>query len=83
MLKLGNVGLVAYRWVLPGSQSAGQHCWVQSTCKVIYKNNKQDYVVCTHRFLRFQSHLLVSVFQSTLQSYNTSTLVTELIVRQQ
>ncbi|KAH9491548.1 hypothetical protein Btru_030922 [Bulinus truncatus] len=47
LIKTGSSGLISYRW-----QTKHQHwVWLQSSCKVIYKNSKPDFIICTHRQL--------------------------------
>ncbi|CAL1526779.1 unnamed protein product, partial [Lymnaea stagnalis] len=47
LIKTGSSGLISYRW-----QTKHQHwLWLQSSCKVIYKNSKPDFIICTHRQL--------------------------------
>ncbi|KAL3881168.1 hypothetical protein ACJMK2_027625 [Sinanodonta woodiana] len=47
LIKTGSSGLIAYRWLTKDFQ----WIWLQSSCKVIYKNSKPDFVICTHRQL--------------------------------
>ncbi|KAJ8315578.1 hypothetical protein KUTeg_007728 [Tegillarca granosa] len=47
LIKTGSSGLIAYRW----STKDFRWLWLQSSCKVIYKNSKPDFVICTHRQL--------------------------------
>ena len=45
VLKTGSSGLVAYRWQTKDVRWQ----WLQTSMRVVYKNNKPDYVLCTHR----------------------------------
>ncbi|XP_063405173.1 aryl hydrocarbon receptor protein 1-like isoform X1 [Mytilus trossulus] len=47
LIKTGSSGLIAYRWLT----KEFRWIWLQSSCKVIYKNSKPDFVICTHRQL--------------------------------
>lgn len=47
LIKTGSSGLIAYRWCTKDFR----WLWLQSSCKVIYKNSKPDFVICTHRQL--------------------------------
>ncbi|KAK3097370.1 hypothetical protein FSP39_009073, partial [Pinctada imbricata] len=47
LIKTGSSGLIAYRWYT----KEFRWLWLQSSCKVIYKNSKPDFVICTHRQL--------------------------------
>lgn len=47
VIKTGSAGLIAYRWLTKDYQWV----WLQSSCKVIYKNSKPDFVIATHRQL--------------------------------
>ena len=47
VIKTGSSGLIAYRWLTKGYR----WMWLQSSCKVIYKNSKPDFIICTHRQL--------------------------------
>nr|AAZ83700.1 aryl hydrocarbon receptor [Dreissena polymorpha] len=47
LIKTGSAGLIAYRWLTKDYQ----WLWLQSSCKVIYKNSKPDFVIATHRQL--------------------------------
>lgn len=47
VIKTGSSGLIAYRWLT----KEFRWIWLQSSCKVIYKNSKPDFVICTHRQL--------------------------------
>ncbi|CAE1155747.1 AHR [Acanthosepion pharaonis] len=47
LIKTGSSGLIAYRWIMKDLR----WLWLQSSCKVVYKNSKPDFVICTHRQL--------------------------------
>ncbi|GFS05397.1 aryl hydrocarbon receptor [Elysia marginata] len=47
LIKTGSSGLISYRW----QTKLQQWIWMQSSCKVIYKNSKPDFIICTHRQL--------------------------------
>ncbi|XP_033741802.1 uncharacterized protein LOC117328383 [Pecten maximus] len=47
LIKTGSSGLIAYRWLTKDFR----WLWLQSSCKVIYKNSKPDFIICTHRQL--------------------------------
>ncbi|KAL4233708.1 hypothetical protein ACF0H5_008388 [Mactra antiquata] len=47
LIKTGSAGLIAYRWLTKDFH----WIWLQSSCKVIYKNSKPDFVIATHRQL--------------------------------
>lgn len=47
LIKTGSSGLIAYRWLTKDLR----WIWLQSSCKVIYKNSKPDFVITTHRQL--------------------------------
>lgn len=47
MIKTGSSGLIAYRMLTKDYR----WLWLQSSSKVVYKNSKPDYVMCTHRHL--------------------------------
>ncbi|XP_059143352.1 uncharacterized protein LOC131930762 [Physella acuta] len=47
LIKTGSSGLISYRW----QTKHQQWLWLQSSCKVIYKNSKPDFIICTHRQL--------------------------------
>ncbi|GFO13793.1 Aryl hydrocarbon receptor [Plakobranchus ocellatus] len=47
LIKTGSSGLISYRW----QTKLHQWIWMQSSCKVIYKNSKPDFIICTHRQL--------------------------------
>ncbi|XP_046574647.1 LOW QUALITY PROTEIN: single-minded homolog 1-like [Haliotis rubra] len=47
LIKTGSSGLIAYRWLT----KSFRWLWLQSSCKVIYKNSKPDFIICTHRQL--------------------------------
>ena len=49
VIKTGSSGLIAYRWCTKDFR----WLWLQSSCKVIYKNSKPDFVICTHRQLTY------------------------------
>ncbi|XP_076356992.1 uncharacterized protein LOC143250415 isoform X2 [Tachypleus tridentatus] len=45
VLKTGASGLIAYRLVT----KVGKCQWVQSSARLVYKNSKPDFILCTHR----------------------------------
>ncbi|XP_067118712.1 aryl hydrocarbon receptor-like isoform X2 [Centruroides vittatus] len=45
LLKTGASGLIAYRL----STKEGQWQWLQTSARLIYKNSKPDFILCTHR----------------------------------
>ncbi|XP_064617115.1 uncharacterized protein LOC135481123 isoform X2 [Liolophura sinensis] len=47
LIKTGSSGLIAYRW----QTKELSWIWLQSSCRVVYKNSKPDFVICTHRQL--------------------------------
>ncbi|XP_013383489.1 circadian locomoter output cycles protein kaput isoform X2 [Lingula anatina] len=47
LMKTGNSGLIAYRLMTKDCR----WLWLQSSCKIIYKNSKPDFVLVTHRHL--------------------------------
>jgi len=47
VIKTGSSGLIAYRLLTKDLQ----WLWLQTSSKVIYKNSKPDFVICTHRHL--------------------------------
>ncbi|XP_050391766.2 uncharacterized protein LOC126810627 [Patella vulgata] len=47
LIKTGSSGLIAYRWMTKDFR----WCWLQSSCKVVYKNSKPDFIIATHRQL--------------------------------
>ncbi|XP_064629394.1 hypoxia-inducible factor 1-alpha-like isoform X2 [Lineus longissimus] len=47
LIKTGSSGLIAYRL----QAKDGSWIWLQTSSKVIYKNSKPDFVICTHRHL--------------------------------
>lgn len=47
VIKTGSSGLIAYRW----QTKELTWIWLQSSCRVVYKNSKPDFVICTHRQL--------------------------------
>ncbi|XP_067947381.1 aryl hydrocarbon receptor protein 1-like [Watersipora subatra] len=47
MIKAGSCGLVAYRL----QNKDGGWLWLQTSARVVYRNNKPDYIMCFHRNL--------------------------------
>lgn len=47
LIKTGTSGLIAYRLLTKDFRWV----WLQTSSKVIYKNSKPDFVICTHRHL--------------------------------
>ncbi|ESO94801.1 hypothetical protein LOTGIDRAFT_117861 [Lottia gigantea] len=47
LIKTGSSGLIAYRWMTKDFRWS----WLQSSCKVVYKNSKPDFLIATHRQL--------------------------------
>lgn len=47
MLKTGASGMIAYRF----QKKDGEWQWLQTSSRLVYKNSKPDFVICTHRQL--------------------------------
>ncbi|CAH1799589.1 unnamed protein product [Owenia fusiformis] len=47
LIKTGSSGLICYRFITKDFQ----WIWLQTSAKVIYKNSKPEFVLCTHRHL--------------------------------
>uniref|UniRef100_A0A336MPL7 CSON003255 protein n=1 Tax=Culicoides sonorensis TaxID=179676 RepID=A0A336MPL7_CULSO len=47
MLKTGASGMIAYRY----QKKDGTWQWLQTSSRLVYKNSKPDFVICTHRQL--------------------------------
>ena len=47
MLKTGASGMIAYRF----QKKDGDWQWLQTSSRLVYKNSKPDFVICTHRQL--------------------------------
>lgn len=47
VIKTGSSGLIAYRLMTKDFR----WLWLQTSSKVVYKNSKPDFVICTHRHL--------------------------------
>ncbi|XP_055527572.1 aryl hydrocarbon receptor [Wyeomyia smithii] len=47
LLKTGASGMIAYRYQKKG----GEWQWLQTSSRLVYKNSKPDFVICTHRQL--------------------------------
>lgn len=47
MLKTGASGMIAYRY----QKKDGEWQWLQTSSRLVYKNSKPDFVICTHRQL--------------------------------
>lgn len=45
VLKTGASGLIAYRLVA----KEGKYQWLQTSARLVYKNSKPDFILCTHR----------------------------------
>ncbi len=46
MLKTGASGLIAYRVV---HKNYVKFQWLQTSARLVYKNSKPDFILCTHR----------------------------------
>uniref|UniRef100_A0A1I8N958 Uncharacterized protein n=1 Tax=Musca domestica TaxID=7370 RepID=A0A1I8N958_MUSDO len=47
LLKTGASGMIAYRY----QKKDGEWQWLQTSSRLVYKNSKPDFVICTHRVL--------------------------------
>lgn len=47
VLKTGASGMIAYRY----QKKDGEWQWLQTSSRLVYKNSKPDFVICTHRQL--------------------------------
>nr|XP_036233786.1 neuronal PAS domain-containing protein 2 [Bactrocera oleae]XP_036233787.1 neuronal PAS domain-containing protein 2 [Bactrocera oleae] len=47
LLKTGASGMIAYRY----QKKNGEWQWLQTSSRLVYKNSKPDFVICTHRQL--------------------------------
>ncbi|XP_055679518.1 aryl hydrocarbon receptor protein 1 isoform X2 [Lutzomyia longipalpis] len=47
LLKTGASGMIAYRF----QKKDGEWQWLQTSSRLVYKNSKPDFVICTHRQL--------------------------------
>ncbi|XP_044313097.1 uncharacterized protein LOC108043155 isoform X1 [Drosophila rhopaloa] len=47
LLKTGASGMIAYRY----QKKDGEWQWLQTSSRLVYKNSKPDFVICTHRQL--------------------------------
>jgi aryl hydrocarbon receptor len=47
VLKTGASGMIAYRF----QKKNGEWQWLQTSSRLVYKNSKPDFVICTHRQL--------------------------------
>ncbi|XP_036322534.1 neuronal PAS domain-containing protein 2-like [Rhagoletis pomonella] len=47
LLKTGASGMIAYRY----QKKSGEWQWLQTSSRLVYKNSKPDFVICTHRQL--------------------------------
>lgn len=47
VLKTGASGMIAYRF----QKKDGEWQWLQTSSRLVYKNSKPDFVICTHRQL--------------------------------
>ena len=47
VLKTGASGMIAYRF----QKKDGDWQWLQTSSRLVYKNSKPDFVICTHRQL--------------------------------
>lgn len=47
MLKTGASGMIAYRY----QKKDAEWQWLQTSSRLVYKNSKPDFVICTHRQL--------------------------------
>jgi hypothetical protein len=47
VLKTGASGMIAYRF----HKKDGEWQWLQTSSRLVYKNSKPDFVICTHRQL--------------------------------
>ncbi|KAG5682009.1 hypothetical protein PVAND_011404 [Polypedilum vanderplanki] len=47
LLKTGASGMIAYRF----QRKDGEWQWLQTSSRLVYKNSKPDFVICTHRQL--------------------------------
>ncbi|XP_055387647.1 hypoxia-inducible factor 1-alpha isoform X2 [Condylostylus longicornis] len=47
LLKTGASGMIAYRF----QKKEGEWQWLQTSSRLVYKNSKPDFVICTHRQL--------------------------------
>ncbi|XP_055631599.1 aryl hydrocarbon receptor [Toxorhynchites rutilus septentrionalis] len=47
LLKTGASGLIAYRY----QKKTGEWQWLQTSSRLVYKNSKPDFIICTHRLL--------------------------------
>lgn len=47
VLKTGASGMIAYRF----QRKDGEWQWLQTSSRLVYKNSKPDFVICTHRQL--------------------------------
>lgn len=47
VLKTGASGMIAYRF----QKKNGDWQWLQTSSRLVYKNSKPDFVICTHRQL--------------------------------
>ncbi|XP_055596099.1 aryl hydrocarbon receptor isoform X2 [Uranotaenia lowii] len=47
LLKTGASGMIAYRYQKKG----GEWQWLQTSSRLVYKNSKPDFIICTHRQL--------------------------------
>ncbi|OQR77528.1 aryl hydrocarbon receptor-like [Tropilaelaps mercedesae] len=49
LLKTGASGLIAYRLSAKESSGTGSWQWLQTSTRLVYKNSKPDFILCTHR----------------------------------
>ncbi|EAT36063.1 AAEL011825-PB [Aedes aegypti] len=47
LLKTGASGMIAYRY----QKKNGEWQWLQTSSRLVYKNSKPDFIICTHRQL--------------------------------
>lgn len=47
VLKTGASGMIAYRY----QKKNGEWQWLQTSSRLVYKNSKPDFIICTHRQL--------------------------------
>lgn len=51
VLKTGASGMIAYRL----QTRDGSWQWLQTSSRLVYKNSKPDFIICTHRPLMYVS----------------------------